>query len=103
MSGKKAANKNILSRLAAGQIVVLTPTQWEKAAGMFSLKETINTGLAGDILLMKRSLPGKNKQAWALLEEPKPDEKVIRPLDTEREARALIADRLAAYERMWDG
>jgi hypothetical protein len=52
--------------------------------------------MAGRILLVRAPL-------WMLVEEPKPTERVLRPMKNEKEARALIAERLAAYERMWDG
>ena len=60
--------------------------------------------VSGSILLIRRPKPGAAKQTgWAIVEEPEPKIRVVRPLDSEKEARALIADRLAAYERMWDG
>lgn len=100
---QKERSEDLLLKLATGKIIVLSPSQWEEVASDFPVKDAIGTGLAGDILLVRRSLPGKKKIAWAIVEEPKPSERVIRPLATEKEARALIADRMAAYERMWDG
>ena len=69
----------------------------------FPLVDDIDTGLAGHILLVRRPVPRAQIAGWALVEDPEPGRKVIRPLANEKEARALIADRLAAYERMWDG
>ena len=94
----------LIEKLAAGKIVPLVSGNWNDLAEEFKIVEEISTGLAGSILLIRRPLPGKGKrQGWAIVEEPKPEERVIRPLKNEKEARALIADRLAAYERMWDG
>jgi hypothetical protein len=95
--------KDLQERLTAGEIVPLTTAQWEAQAPDFEVADTIETFMAGRILLVRRPVPGKKKPAWALVEDPEPGQKVIRPLATEKEARALIADRLAAYERMWDG
>ena len=103
MSGKMTLRK-LVERLEKGLVVSLSRAAWESiAAGlpqpkMLKMIETIDTGLAGQILLVQGPGP-----SWAIVEEPKPDERVIRPLASEAEARALIADRLAAYERMWDG
>lgn len=102
---KKSADlQDLLGRLAAGQIVPVPAADWPQLAPGFPTREVVPTGLAGDILLVRRAVPGSRKQGWAIVESPPlKAEKVVRPLDTEQEARALIADRLAAYERMWDG
>jgi len=100
---KKINFDDICGQLAVGVIIPLSETEWSRLAGKFTLVESIATGMSGFILLVKRPVPGKKNQAWAIVEEPKPKARVIRPLSTEKEARALIADRLAAYERMWDG
>ena len=93
----------LLDALDAGAIVPLTAAAWAKLADNFPLVEDIATGLGGHILLVRRPLPAGRRQGWALVEDPKPGQKVVRPLAGEKEARALIKDRLAAYERMWDG
>jgi hypothetical protein len=100
---RKPDFEDICGQLAVGIVVPLTAAQWDKIAAQFSVLDNIATGMSGMILLIKRPVPGKKKQAWAIVEEPEPKVRVIRPLGTEKEARALIADRLAAYERMWDG
>ena len=94
----------LVSELAFGRIVALALENWNELSGEFRITEEIPTGMAGSILLMRRPKSPTAKQAgWAIVEEPEPKVRVVRPLDTEQEARALIADRLAAYERMWDG
>jgi hypothetical protein len=101
---KKAADlADLVARLAAGEIVPLDDSVWTAVADRFTVKERIETGLSGRILLVRWPMPGARKKGWALVEDPAPREKVVRPLADEAEARALIADRLAAYERMWDG
>lgn len=95
---------DLLDRLAAGQIVPLAAENWDGLSAEFKIAEEIPTGLSGSILLIRRATPGGGKRlGWALVEEPEPGVRVVRPLKSEKEARALIADRLAAYERMWDG
>lgn len=100
---RKIGFDDICGQLAVGVIVPLEETQWNRLAADFTVIENVATGMGGVILLVKRPVPGQKKSAWAIVEEPKPKARVIRPLKTEKEARALIADRLAAYERMWDG
>jgi hypothetical protein len=100
---KKLTATNLLAQLDAGTIVPLGEEDWRKWAGTFTIVEEIATGLGGEILLVRRPPSDDRRGGWALVEEPKPGDRVIRPLANEKEARALIADRLAAYERMWDG
>ena len=91
-------------QLAAGSIVPLAVENWIEVAGSFKVVEEIPTGMGGAILLVRRQLPADRRRlGWALVEESEPKIRVVRPLADEKEARALIADRLAAYERMWDG
>ena len=94
----------LVEQLAAGNIVPLNAENWDSLATTFKIVEEIPTGMSGVILLFRRPLPrGGRRLGWAMVEEPEPNIRVVRPLADEKEARALIADRLAAYERMWDG
>ena len=102
MAGKMTPGK-LVEQLDAGSIVPLDEAAWPALAETFPLVEDIDTHMSGRILLVRRPVPGKKGLRWAIVEDPEPLKKVIRPLDNEKEARALIADRLAAYERMWDG
>lgn len=95
--------KSLLADLARGKIVPLTADNWRDLAAGFQVVANQATGLGGEILLVRWPRPQGRKRGWALVEDPEPGQKVVRPLADEREARALIADRLAAYERMWDG
>lgn len=100
----KANLTDIITRLESGEIIPVPVADWVGLADKFPTRDIIPTGMGGEILLVRRPLSGGGKKkGWALVEEPKPEERVIRPLKNEKEARALIADRLAAYERMWDG
>ena len=92
------------AELARGRIVPLTREDWEALAGGFPLEQAISTGMAGKILLIRWSSSEQaSAPGWALVERPEQGARVVRPMASEEEARALIADRLQAYERMWDG
>ena len=93
----------LVVRLDAGEIVPLNEAEWIAMADSFTTRDVVATGLAGEILLVRRPLPRGKKQGWALVEQPEDGRRVIRPFARQDEARALIAERLAAYERMWDG
>ena len=100
---KKMKADDVLRQLSAGIIVPLTEKQWIQMEDSFSLVESVETGMSGQIQLLRRPVEKGKKLGWAFVEEPKKGERVIRPFKSEIEARALIKDRLAAYERMWDG
>ncbi len=100
---KSLTLEDLVDKLAKGAIVPLGADEWVGLAGHFPLVDDINTFMNGRILLVRRPVPQGKKPGWAIVEDPEPSQKVIRPLKNEKEARALIADRLAAYERMWDG
>ena len=100
---KKIDAEDVLMQLAAGIIVPMTEKQWLEVECRFSSVETIETGMSGQIQLLRRPMIKSAKMGWALVEEPKDGERIIRPFKSEKEARALISDRLGAYERMWDG
>ena len=87
-----------IRRLAAGQTLALTVTEWEALRGGFEPVEAHATGVAGDLLL----LHGPNEALFAL-EEPSDDTRVLRRLADREAARRFVARRLEQYERMWDG
>jgi len=93
----------LVAALAAGRIVPLGEDQWAALAAAFPGVKTIETGIAGPLLLVRRPVPGRRAAGWAVVERPKPGERVVRPLPDRAAAEALIAERLRAYERMWDG
>ncbi len=95
--------KGLVEKLATGAIVPLNADEWAGVAEHFPLVDDIDTFMSGRILLVRRPVPTGKKLGWAIIEDPEPNQKVIRPLKNEKEARALIAERLASYERMWDG
>ena len=79
----------------------LTAARWAEWVGAFEVVADEPTALAGAILGVRWTAnAGTN---WGLVEEPESGRRVVRPLADEAAVRALIAERLAAYERMWDG
>jgi hypothetical protein len=99
---KKAATfKALVGRLAAGEIVPVDEVKWTAMEDGVTVVDDVDTAMSGRILLVR--WPEGDGKGWAIVEDPAPRLKVVRPLKDEAEARALIADRLAAYERMWDG
>lgn len=93
----------LAAALANGTIVSLAETEWERVAAHFPVAQAIETGIAGPLLVVRRPVPGKRTAGWAVVERPQPGERVVRPLPDHRGTKALVADRLKAYERMWDG
>jgi putative heme iron utilization protein len=100
---RKPSTADVMMQLAANIIVPVTEKQWLSMEAEFPKVDTIETGMSGQIHLVRRPVEGKKVAGWAFVEQPKAGQRVIRPFKNEKEARALIADRLAAYERMWDG
>jgi len=84
-------------RLGAGEIVLLSKAQWGRLAVRFEVVERHDTRLAGDLLLVRRD------RLWAAVERPAPGQRVMRPLNDRQNARAFVAERLALYDRVWDG
>jgi hypothetical protein len=103
MNGSRWTESTLSAALAEGRIIPLAEREWEALAALFPIVTSIETGVAGALLLVRRPVPGRRGAGWALVERPQPGERVVRPLPDQRAARVLIAERLLAYERMWDG
>lgn len=93
----------LTAALADGTIVPLPEADWERLAAHFPVAQAIETGIAGPLLVVRRPVPGKKIAGWAIVERPQLGERVVRPLPDQPATKALVADRLKAYERMWDG
>jgi len=93
----------LTAALDEGRIVPLPVGEWEALAGAFKEVSRTPTGMGAPILLVRRPIPGRKTLGWAIVEESKPGERVVRPMPDRKTAQALIGERLAAYERMWDG
>jgi hypothetical protein len=83
--------------LEAGEIVRLDRDDWDSCRDRFRVMERHDTGLRGELLIVAGAA------GLAVVEEPSTVERVVRPLPSLQAARELLADRLATYDRMWDG
>jgi hypothetical protein len=84
-------------RLESERIVPMSASQWAKLADDFEEMQRHDTLVAGDLLIVR------GEAGLAAVEQPSPDERVVRLLSDEEEAHRFVADRLEQYERMWDG
>lgn len=89
--------QHLLDRLAAGEIIELPETEWEKSAGAFAVLEQHDTRMRGMILVVESTV------GLAVVEQPSPASRVVRAMANRDEVRSFVQDRLAAYDRMWDG
>jgi hypothetical protein len=96
--GHGAATAALLKRLVAERVVTVSGATWNEHAGSFAELERHSTCGAGDLLLA-RTPAG----LVAVEQPPQTDERVRRHFPDAGAAQRFIADRLAAYERMWDG
>jgi hypothetical protein len=84
-------------RLQAERIVPILASEWAELASGFVELERHDTLVAGYLLIVHGA------SGLAAVEQPSPDERVVRLLSDEQEARRFVEERLEQYERMWDG
>ena len=103
MSGTRrpATLEELLDEFGRRGVVSLARRTWERLADAFEVERREDTGLTGEIVLLRRD--GAETAEWFVLEQPRKDEIVLRRFATREEAETFVADRLAAYERLWDG
>jgi len=92
-----ATPADLLATLEAGRVARLPPDAWRHLSGSFTEVERYATGLAGDLLIVR------TPAGLAAVETPSDREVVVRPLADPAAALAFVTDRLAQYERMWEG
>ena len=78
-------------------LVIVPEETWNALAPDFEEVERHPTFIAGDLVIVRLG------DALAAVEEPKPGERVLRRLPDADAARAFVEDRMATYDRMWDG
>lgn len=93
----------LLARLAAGEVVPVEFEDWQAWGEALPVVQTVPSAMGGDKHAVRWPVPGTRRRGWALVEEPEPGLLAVRPLRDRKQVLALIAERLAAYERMWDG
>ena len=84
-------------RMTRGEIVALSRDDWEGLSVGYEILRQEDTKLAGLISLLR------GPTGLVLMEEPKPGKRVLRPMADEATAEQFIRDRMAMYDRMWDG
>lgn len=103
MNKRATALAELLERLADGQIVPVETEDWEAWRQDLTVAKTVPSAIGGDKHAVRWPVPGSRRRGWALVEEAEPGLMAVRPLRDRKQVLALIAERLAAYERMWDG
>jgi len=88
--------EDLLDALADGRIARMSPTAWAAIAATFPETERHATGVAGALLIIR------TPAGPAAVETPSDQEVVVRPL-ADADVRRFVTDRLAQYERMWEG
>lgn len=84
-------------RLLTETVVTLDPSEWSDVESSFQELERHPTLIAGDLLI------ARDGEGLVAVEEPSPQQRVVRRLAGDAEVRAFVKDRLDTYERMWDG
>lgn len=85
------------ARFESEWVVPIAPDEWPALAALFTEVERHATGFAADLVVLQRG------EVYAALEQPPGERWVVRRLGERAEADRFVADRLAQYERMWDG
>jgi hypothetical protein len=89
--------EDLCARLTRGEIVAISTPDWQALAGRFAPLEEHDTLVSGAISVQRGPC------GVVVVEEPKPAERVLRPLADVERARLFVAERLATYDRMWNG
>lgn len=84
-------------KVAEGGTVPLSASEWEELESNYQVVERHNTQLAGDLLIIQFG------EAFAAVESPSRDARVIRFLGDRSKVDAFVRKRMEEYERMWDG
>jgi len=84
-------------RLREQRIVAMPADEWAELAVFCEIVERHDTLVAGELLIVRCDA------GLAAVEQPAPQERVLRLLSDAEEARVFVEARLEAYERMWDG
>ena len=84
-------------RIATDHIVILAAADWAAFADAFEEVERHHTMMAGSLVIVRTA------HGLAAVEQPKANERVVRLLGNAADTRQFVNDRMAQYERMWDG
>ena len=84
-------------RLLEEGIVPLSASEWAAVTSEFVEIQRHPTFIAGDLVIVR------TEGGLAAVEQPSPDQRVVRRLSDLDEVREFVQRRKAEYERMWDG
>jgi len=88
----------LAERLRRGDVVAVPKKDFEVLSSSLEYERTVDTGLAGPLHVVRVD------DGWAVVEfPPRSDAVAVRPLPGREAADAFVADRLALYDKMWDG
>jgi hypothetical protein len=88
----------LCDRLTRGEVVALELPDWEALLPAFERLESHDTQVSGELTLLRGLCDGV-----LAVECPRPAERTVRLLASLEAAQAFVAQRLATYERMWNG
>jgi len=91
------AARTLLERLSSETIVQLEEKDWKVVADQFEELERHSTSISGDLLIVRL------ESVLAAVEQPTAGTKVVRRFSDRDEARRFVEQRLADYDRIWDG
>ncbi len=87
----------LCTRLAAGEVVVVSLGEWEELAPGFATVLREDTLVSGDILV------AEGPCGPVIVEQSRTEERTVRRAADLEAARVFVAERLATYDRMWNG
>jgi hypothetical protein len=97
IGARRMTAEKLKRRLKAENIVTISAAEWAAVAGSFEQVECRDTFVAGDLLIVR------SEAGLAVVEQPSPEQRVVRRLSDDAEASRFVQRRLEEYERMWDG
>jgi hypothetical protein len=84
-------------RLRSKGVIPFAPSEWPRVAAAWREIERHATHFAGDLVILQSG------DEFAALEQPSPERWLIHHLPDRESAREFVSERLAQYDRMWDG
>jgi len=89
--------KQLFSVLNSGQVAAVSLQDWETIGRGFDECESHFTGIGGTLRL------GRLGENLVVVEETGTNLLAVRPLASPEAASSFVQQRLAAYDRLWDG
>ena len=90
-------SEDLADRLRSERIVPMSEQEWVSVATDFDEVERHDTIVSGTLLIVQ------TPDGLAAVEQPKASQRVVRLLGNPETTHQFVKERLALYERMWDG